>query len=285
MKRYEILSVRAVRFLPVVAGLVALGSSRTCLATPAEDFKRYEVILARKPFGEPPPEVQPAQPETPPPPAPPSFAKDLKLCALTEDDSQMRVGIVDTSSKPPKNYLLAIGETSDDGLQVIKADFEGETALVRKNGEEQWLYMDESAQGGSPAPAPMAGSAVRPPVAAPRPGDAGMTEGAQRLQFSYAERLRKRREELEEQRKRETEKPKLTGKELEEQLKAYQMDLIRKRVQEPGTAGPPMPIPLTKEMDDQLVSEGVLPPADDGQKVLAPASPPAPAAAPAEGAE
>jgi hypothetical protein len=38
-------------------------------------------------------------------------------------------------------------------------------------------------------------------------------------------------------------------------------------------------------MDDQLVSEGVLPPADDGQKVLAPASPPAPAAAPAEGAE
>ena len=79
--------------------------------------------------------------------------------------------------------------------------------------------------------------------------------------MSYAERLKRRREQLEERRRREAETPKLTGKELEEQLKSYQMDLIRAG----GEKGPPLPIPLTKEMDDKLVAEGVLPPLEDGE--------------------
>jgi len=44
-----------------------------------------------------------------------------------------------------------------------------------------------------------------------------------------------------------------TGEELEKHLRDYQMDVIRKGLT-------PLPIPLTQEMDDQLVKEGVLPP-------------------------
>ena len=48
--------------------------------------------------------------------------------------------------------------------------------------------------------------------------------------------------------------PKYTGEELEKHLKEYQMEVIRQGL-------PPLPIPLTPDMDDQLVKEGVLPPA------------------------
>ena len=41
--------------------------------------------------------------------------------------------------------------------------------------------------------------------------------------------------------------------EIQENLRHYQMEVIRKGM-------PPLPIPLTKEMDDQLVAEGILPP-------------------------
>ena len=41
--------------------------------------------------------------------------------------------------------------------------------------------------------------------------------------------------------------------EVRANLQNYQMEVIRSGM-------PPLPIPLTKEMDDQLVAEGVLPP-------------------------
>ena len=41
--------------------------------------------------------------------------------------------------------------------------------------------------------------------------------------------------------------------EIQESLRQYQMDVIRAGL-------PPLPVPLTKQMDDQLVAEGVLPP-------------------------
>jgi hypothetical protein len=43
--------------------------------------------------------------------------------------------------------------------------------------------------------------------------------------------------------------------EVRENLRQYQMEVIRAGM-------PPLPIPLTPEMDDQLVAEGVLPPAE-----------------------
>jgi len=67
---------------------------------------------------------------------------------------------------------------------------------------------------------------------------------------SYAERRRRR---LEEMRQRAAKAQKITPEQVEKHLQDYQMDLIRKGL-------PPLPIPLTPDMDDQLVAEGVLPP-------------------------
>lgn len=47
-----------------------------------------------------------------------------------------------------------------------------------------------------------------------------------------------------------------TDQPLEKRLQNYQMDLIRAK----GMKGPPLPIQLTPEADEQLVAEGVLPP-------------------------
>ena len=41
--------------------------------------------------------------------------------------------------------------------------------------------------------------------------------------------------------------------EIQENLRQYQMDVIRAGL-------PPLPVPLTKQMDEQLVAEGILPP-------------------------
>jgi hypothetical protein len=49
-------------------------------------------------------------------------------------------------------------------------------------------------------------------------------------------------------------RPRLDGEDLKRYLQEYQKQLIR-------TRQPPLPMPLTKEMDDQLVDEGALPPA------------------------
>ena len=49
------------------------------------------------------------------------------------------------------------------------------------------------------------------------------------------------------------EEQRLRREEIRANLQDYQMEVIRSGM-------PPLPIPLTQEMDDQLVSEGVLPP-------------------------
>ena len=88
---------------------------------------------------------------------------------------------------------------------------------------------------------------VRGPTA--KSQDDGVRKG------TYAERLQQRREAR--RHPQQTAKPPLiTGEQLEKQLQQYQMDLIRQ-------GKPPMPIPLTPEMDKKLVEEGVLPPVED----------------------
>jgi len=79
-------------------------------------------------------------------------------------------------------------------------------------------------------------------------------------------RLRSRREAS---RIRTVAPPNLTSEALQQRLQELQADQIRR-------GGPTLPLPLSKEVDDQLVREGVLPPTE-GQEKLAPQAPaPAP---------
>lgn len=221
---------------------VALLLFAVCGIAAAEvaDFSRYEVILERKPFGDVQAQAQAAQKLTADQ-LQNSFIKDLRLCAIYEDDSGVRVGIVNIKSTPQASFILHLDESTDDGIKLVDADYETGSALLRKGSEEYWIAMGNELS--------VATGGGAPPQLASAPGSGVPGEKRE----SYAERLRKRREAL---RAPPAKPPELAGEDLQKHLEQYQMDLIRAA----GEKGPPLPIPLTPEMDEQLVKEGVLPP-------------------------
>ena len=100
------------------------------------------------------------------------------------------------------------------------------------------------------------------------PVEAGSTQAARPGNQAYQARRQQRQLQQEQAPAR-----KYTGAELEKHLQDYQMEVIRKGL-------PAHPIPLTKEMDDQLAKEGVLPAAGGGPyepvRYKAPTNPPLP---------
>lgn len=212
-----------------------------CVAARGEgtiDFAQYQVILDRMPFGnEPTPEsvaAAAAQAQAPRE----SFTKNLRMNAVTRNflSGKLQVGLTDTVSK--KSYFLGKDE-SEDGITVVEVDYDREKALLRKDGEEAWMGMNDVAQAVTVAAPVMTAPArrgARPAIAAGTPGRPGPAQRAAR--------------------EVKPEKPKLSGEALTKHLQDYQMDLIRAG----GEKGPPLPMELTPEMDAQLVSEGVLPP-------------------------
>jgi len=153
-----------------------------------------------------------------------SFARNLRLSMLFEGSSgDLRAGIIDTKEK--KNYILSIGEI-EDGLELIEADLTASEAMLRK-GSEVALFKLES-----DTPEPL----------------------TKKQQSSYAQRKRARLAAAKKKAEpKEPVEPRLTGEALKKHLENVQMDAIRSGL-------PPLPLPLTKDMDDQLVSEGVLDP-------------------------
>ena len=190
------------------------------------DFSKYQVILDRKPFGVAPP-IEVAAPVFTPEN---SFAKTLRMCALLEDDNGIRIGLIDQSNN--KNFFLSIGQT-EEGVELVSASYEEEEAVIRKGAEMAVIKL----QSGEIQPLSPAEQQARLNAPAGR-------------RPSYAERRMMRQQ----QRAAEPPpQPKYTGEELEKHLNEYQMEVIRQGL-------PPLPIPLTPEMDQQLVNEGVLPP-------------------------
>lgn len=229
-------------------------------ATAFDDASRYDVILSSQLFGA--PADAASVTNTAPVAAPPPAARNLRLCGITtKKGGKTKVGFVDLSAKPEKNYLIYVGAKSADGYEVLDANLEDRKARIRKDGQEFELSMQTAAIGGAPgaggAGLPAAVAAARAPTAT-SPG------------VNYLSRLRERREAL---RVRTVEPPKLTGEDLQQRYRDIQMEQIRK-------GGPTLPIPLTKEMDDTLVKEGVLPPTQ-GQESIAPAPQPEQPAPPA----
>jgi hypothetical protein len=234
-------------------GLVAAG-----LCADSADFSPYEVILTRQPFGA--TTVAPlAQPPSPLVAPPNSFVKDLRMCAITEDATGIRVGLVDVKSN--KSYYLTVGD-SEDGLTLVDADFNGEKALLRKDAEEYWIAMSNAlANAQSPVGLPALGTEAAgariplPSFGQPvrRPGRLSMILAAPVDSLAAGDReLRRRSESM--LTNRQPAPAALTAAELDQARKQYQMDLVRSR----RSALSPAPIELTPEMDAQLVAEGVL---------------------------
>ncbi len=197
----------------------------------APGFERYQVILDRKPFGDPPPE--PEAPRAPVVTSPQqSFARTIRLSAIYEiQDGEIRVGLIDASNNN-ESFFLSVGESHRD-IELVSASFEEEEAVLRRGSE---MAIIKLADGQIEA---ITQQQHQERVAA--------------RQSSYEERRRARREAMERRRAEPPPEPRLTGEELEVHLRDYQMEVIRQGL-------PPLPIPLTPEMDAQLVEEGILEP-------------------------
>ena len=110
------------------------------------DFETYQPILDRMPFGAPPdPNASPTtltaadarkeQLEKE------KLAKQINMSALNiTPDGRTAIGFTDLSAKPPANYYLAVGESSD-GWTVLEADYDTDTATVEKEGIEITLQL------------------------------------------------------------------------------------------------------------------------------------------------
>lgn len=195
----------------------------------APDFGRYQVILDRKPFGEPSAEPSEPRPTTPSPEE--SFARALRLSALFErQDGEIRVGLVDTQNN--ESFFLGVGDTHNE-IELVSASYGDEEAVLRRGSEMVIMKLE--------------GGQIEPIT------EQQHRERAESRQSSYAERRQARREAAERRRAEPPPEPRFTGEELDRHLKEYQMEVIREGL-------PPLPIPLTPEMDAQLVEEGVLPP-------------------------
>lgn len=221
-------------------------SGVTC-SPAAVDFSRYAPILERRPFSTAVPDAAVVEPATVTVTSPPEFVRDLRIVAMTESPAGIRVGFMNISAKPPKPYYLYVG-VSDDGILLVEADYDGQRALLRKGEEQYWMTMGTGGEPTKTKPAPSALPVIR---ASSAPVPSVQSAGDEARAISYAER---RRQRIEEMRVRAQESRNLSEEEVENRLREYQMKLIRE-------GKTPLPIPITEEMDAQLVKEGILPPA------------------------
>ena len=214
------------------------------------DFSHYAIILERQPFGAPVEEpVAPPVSDEPPP-----FVQELRLVAITESPAGTRVGFLNTRQKPPRTYFLYVGET-EDGILLADADYDGERALVAKDGQQYWMRMGAGTREAAteqPEADPRSQRDRSVPRTAVIRAPAAQGDHAAESHDSYAER---RRQRIEEMRRRAEASRQLSEEEVERQLREYQMRLIRE-------GRTPLPIPITEEMDRQLVQEGILPPVE-----------------------
>ena len=125
------------------------------------------------------------------------------------------------------------------GMKLLEINLADSQATLESQGEPVVFDL-------SRAPAP-----AKAPVAKPQPPKRQFGGGFRRREPLPAKPVapapKPKLSSAEEQRRRE---------EVRANLQDYQMEVIRSGM-------PPLPIPLTQEMDDQLVAEGVLPPAEE----------------------
>lgn len=213
------------------------------LAAGAVDYKRerYNVIVDRSPFGEDPTlaieQQQDLREQQAAAAAAKKLEKEIRLCFLLESESgEVRAGFqnLKAAKGDPKSIMLMVGE-SFRGMQLKGIDLANNSATLDINGKPVAFEL-------ASAPAPKAVPAKKPTQTPRRFG-----RGFRPKPPAPAKPPEPQLTPEEQAAKRE---------EVQENLRQYQMEVIRAGM-------PPLPIPLTKEMDDQLVAEGVLPPGEE----------------------
>ena len=216
-------------------GLV-FATGGVCFAEAEYKPERYNVILDRSPFGSDPlstvstpnanAQVQ-AQVA--------KLEKTYRLSFILETETgEIRAGFEFVPpNKPTKGQpscgILMVGE-SFMGMKLKTVDLDNAEATLEHNGNPVTFQLSKAPATGKATPKKETppsrrfGSGFRKQTPAPPPAP-----------------------------KLSPEEQKIRREEIRKNLQDYQMHVIREGM-------PPLPVPLTQEMDDQLVSEGVLPP-------------------------
>jgi hypothetical protein len=133
----------------------------------AYDMSRYEVIMARSPFGKEPPLEESSAPAKPAG----EFAKQYRLCMLYQNAAgQLKAGLVSKTNN--KNTFLQVGE-SENGLSLVEVRLEEGVAILKQGGETALLMLE-----GLDTPIAV------PTTAAPSAVAAGQAEPAQLIRRS-----------------------------------------------------------------------------------------------------
>ncbi len=199
---------------------------------------RYQVIIERNPFGaeliSPDPSASIMQNEAAAMAAANAAEKELRLCFIFETDSGViRAGFENKTAKSgeSKSIMLGVGE-SFRGMRLLDVNIQNSTATLDRNGVSIMFSLRKATT-----------SINKNTITSKRKFNTGFRETksienkvvkTEEVVLSPAQQA-KRREEI------------------QENLRQYQMDVIRAGL-------PPLPVPLTKQMDEQLVAEGILPP-------------------------
>jgi hypothetical protein len=222
-----------------------------CAEEPQYSAERYDVILDRSPFGselladevdmEQKAAAEAAAEAKAAAAAAAAAAKELRLCFLLESESgEIRAGFHHLKAKAgsPKSIILMEGE-SFLGMKLLDINLTESQATLESKGKPVLFEL---------AKAPTAAKA-KPAPASPQPPKRQFGGGFRRTkppaQPAPTPPPEPQLSPEEQQQRRE---------EIRANLQNYQMEVIRSGM-------PPLPIPLTQEMDDQLVAEGILPPA------------------------
>ena len=201
---------------------------------------RYEVIVDRSPFGADPlsgvEAANSAKDAADAAAASKAAERELRLCFLLESQTgEVRAGFENKTAKAgdPKSIMLMVGE-SFRGMKLLEIDLENSSATLDRSGNKVTF---ELAKGAASA------TAKKAPAQPQRRFGGGFRRQAPKAPEKPAEPVLSPEEQA---KKRE---------EVRENLRQYQMEVIRAGM-------PPLPIPLTQEMDDQLVTEGILAPGE-----------------------
>jgi len=229
--------------------LGSLAGSTAC----ADPLGKYRLILDRELFGS-----APASPETPAPPpvetpAEPGWAREYKMTMMTIDQETHRVRVGLQNVRGESAVLLIEGRDTHPEFSLRSADFERGLATVTRHGSPHQFSL-------ATAPEPGDNPIVHRPESSPRRmASSNRTRDRSEPRRRIIRRIGEGNPDVDEETS-ELEAPRTTrfrnNEELQEHLKEVQMDALR-------SGKPPLPIPLTQEMDDQLVREGVLPPQNE----------------------
>ncbi|VGO22875.1 hypothetical protein [Pontiella sulfatireligans] len=202
--------------------------------------ERYEVIVDRSPFGADPlaaaakaTNAKNAKDAAAAAAAAKAMEKELRLCFLLESETgEVRAGFQNLKAKPgdPKSVMLRVGENFR-GMKLENIDLGNSSATLLSNGKSLKFELAKAV------------AAKAAPAAKPQPRRIG---GGFRRQAEPKKEPEPKLSPEEEAKRRE---------EVRENLRQYQMEVIRAGM-------PPLPIPLTEDMDSQLVAEGILPPGE-----------------------